>query len=92
MGYTNKNYILRDGANLAFHEAVGNIFQLPIATPKHFECHLGLDLGYGVDCNGDGETNPPKPEDINYLYFLALDKVSKVFPSAIYSSAELRVQ
>uniref|UniRef100_A0A667X0J3 Angiotensin-converting enzyme n=1 Tax=Myripristis murdjan TaxID=586833 RepID=A0A667X0J3_9TELE len=41
MAYRNLSYLLRDGANEGFHEAVGEIMSLSAATPKHLQ-GLGL--------------------------------------------------
>lgn len=41
MAYRNLSYLLRDGANEGFHEAVGEIMSLSAATPKHLQ---GLEL------------------------------------------------
>uniref|UniRef100_A0A671WQS0 Angiotensin-converting enzyme n=2 Tax=Sparus aurata TaxID=8175 RepID=A0A671WQS0_SPAAU len=41
MAYRNLTYLLRDGANEGFHEAVGEIMSLSAATPKHLQS-LGL--------------------------------------------------
>ncbi|XP_072236951.1 angiotensin-converting enzyme 2 [Leuresthes tenuis] len=41
MAYRNLSYLLRDGANEGFHEAVGEIMSLSAATPKHLKT-LGL--------------------------------------------------
>ncbi|XP_041660894.1 angiotensin-converting enzyme 2 [Cheilinus undulatus] len=41
MAYRNLPYLLRDGANEGFHEAVGEIMSLSAATPKHLKS-LGL--------------------------------------------------
>ncbi len=41
MAYRNLSYLLRDGANEGFHEAVGEIMSLSAATPKHLQS-LGL--------------------------------------------------
>ncbi|XP_061669841.1 angiotensin-converting enzyme 2 isoform X1 [Syngnathoides biaculeatus] len=41
MAYRNRPYLLRDGANEGFHEAVGEIMSLSAATPKHLQ-GLGL--------------------------------------------------
>ncbi|KAM9408267.1 angiotensin-converting enzyme 2 [Pholidichthys leucotaenia] len=41
MAYRNHSYLLRDGANEGFHEAVGEIMSLSAATPKHLQ---GLEL------------------------------------------------
>lgn len=37
MAYRNLPYLLRDGANEGFHEAVGEIMSLSAATPKHLQ-------------------------------------------------------
>ncbi|KAK7912939.1 hypothetical protein WMY93_013150 [Mugilogobius chulae] len=41
MAYRNLTYLLRDGANEGFHEAVGEIMSLSAATPSHLQS-LGL--------------------------------------------------
>ncbi|KAM3838134.1 angiotensin-converting enzyme 2-like, partial [Diretmus argenteus] len=41
IAYRNLSYLLRDGANEGFHEAVGEIMSLSAATPKHLQ-DLGL--------------------------------------------------
>lgn len=41
MAYRNLSYLLRDGANEGFHEAVGEIMSLSAATPSHLQS-LGL--------------------------------------------------
>uniref|UniRef100_A0A8C6WZ25 Angiotensin-converting enzyme n=1 Tax=Neogobius melanostomus TaxID=47308 RepID=A0A8C6WZ25_9GOBI len=41
MAYRNLTYLLRDGANEGFHEAVGEIMSLSAATPAHLQS-LGL--------------------------------------------------
>lgn len=41
MAYRNLSYLLRDGANEGFHEAVGEIMSLSAATPVHLKS-LGL--------------------------------------------------
>ena len=41
MAYQNLSYLLRDGANEGFHEAVGEIMSLSAATPAHLKS-LGL--------------------------------------------------
>ncbi|GAA6218829.1 angiotensin-converting enzyme 2 [Lates japonicus] len=66
MAYRNQSYLLRDGANEGFHEAVGEIMSLSAATPKHLQS-LGLlpaDLIY------DNET------EINFLLKQALTIVA----------------
>uniref|UniRef100_A0A3Q2QIJ2 Angiotensin-converting enzyme n=1 Tax=Fundulus heteroclitus TaxID=8078 RepID=A0A3Q2QIJ2_FUNHE len=66
MAYRNLSYLLRDGANEGFHEAVGEIMSLSAATPKHLQT-LGLlppDFVY------DSET------EINFLLKQALTIVA----------------
>ena len=41
MAYRKRPYLLRDGANEGFHEAVGEIMSLSAATPEHLK-NLGL--------------------------------------------------
>lgn len=41
MAYRHLPYLLRDGANEGFHEAVGEIMSLSAATPSHLQS-LGL--------------------------------------------------
>lgn len=48
MAYSNQSYLLRDGANEGFHEAVGEIMSLSAATPEHLKS-LGLLDGYTPD-------------------------------------------
>lgn len=52
MAYRNLSYLLRDGANEGFHEAVGEIMSLSAATPKHLQ---SLDL-LPADFNYDNGT------------------------------------
>eukprot|EP00079_Xenopus_tropicalis_P011887 XP_002938293.1 PREDICTED: angiotensin-converting enzyme 2 [Xenopus tropicalis] len=62
MAYAKQPFMLRDGANEGFHEAVGEIMSLSAATPKHLK-HLKL-----LDANfvEDQET------EINFLFRQAL--------------------
>ncbi|XP_056324387.1 angiotensin-converting enzyme 2 isoform X1 [Danio aesculapii] len=62
MAYRNHPYLLRDGANEGFHEAVGEIMSLSAATPSHLQS-LGL---LPSDFKQDYET------DINFLLKQAL--------------------
>uniref|UniRef100_A0A8C7W6D2 Angiotensin-converting enzyme n=1 Tax=Oncorhynchus mykiss TaxID=8022 RepID=A0A8C7W6D2_ONCMY len=66
MAYRNLSYLLRDGANEGFHEAVGEIMSLSAATPKHLKA-LGLLPGDFVE---DKET------EINFLMKQALTIVA----------------
>ncbi|KAI4875043.1 hypothetical protein NFI96_001343 [Prochilodus magdalenae] len=62
MAYRHLPYLLRDGANEGFHEAVGEIMSLSAATPSHLKA-LGL---LPADFKEDPET------DINFLLKQAL--------------------
>ncbi|XP_051531994.1 angiotensin-converting enzyme 2-like [Myxocyprinus asiaticus] len=66
MAYRNLSYLLRDGANEGFHEAVGEIMSLSAATPSHLQS-LGL---LPSDFKEDYET------DINFLMKQALTIVA----------------
>uniref|UniRef100_A0A8D3D0Q6 Angiotensin-converting enzyme n=1 Tax=Scophthalmus maximus TaxID=52904 RepID=A0A8D3D0Q6_SCOMX len=66
MAYRNLSYLLRDGANEGFHEAVGEIMSLSAATPKHLQ---SLDL-LPADFTYDNET------EINFLLKQALTIVA----------------
>lgn len=37
MAYSTQPYLLRNGANEGFHEAVGEVMSLSVATPKHLK-------------------------------------------------------
>ncbi|XP_045742014.1 angiotensin-converting enzyme 2 [Mirounga angustirostris] len=62
MAYAAQPFLLRNGANEGFHEAVGEIMSLSAATPKHLK-NIGL-LPPGF--SEDNET------DINFLFKQAL--------------------
>lgn len=66
MAYRNLSYLLRDGANEGFHEAVGEIMSLSAATPEHLKS-LGL---LAPDFVYDSET------EINFLLKQALTIVA----------------
>ncbi|KAK3509880.1 hypothetical protein QTP70_018499, partial [Hemibagrus guttatus] len=66
MAYRNLPYLLRDGANEGFHEAVGEIMSLSAATPSHLQS-LGL---LPSDFIEDAET------EINFLLKQALTIVA----------------
>ncbi|XP_072527329.1 angiotensin-converting enzyme 2 [Salminus brasiliensis] len=66
MAYRHLPYLLRDGANEGFHEAVGEIMSLSAATPSHLQA-LGL---LPADFTEDTET------DINFLLKQALTIVA----------------
>ncbi|NXP15132.1 ACE2 enzyme, partial [Thinocorus orbignyianus] len=62
MAYSTQPYLLRDGANEGFHEAIGEIMSLSAATPQHLK---SLDL-LEPDFQEDEET------EINFLLKQAL--------------------
>ncbi|XP_037038829.1 angiotensin-converting enzyme isoform X2 [Bradysia coprophila] len=64
INYRHKPKVFRDGANAAFHEAIGDAIALSAATPKHLQT-LGL-IQKSVDDTA---------HDVNFLFALALDKV-----------------
>ncbi|XP_034471564.1 angiotensin-converting enzyme [Drosophila innubila] len=57
--------IFRNGANPAFHQAVGDAIGLSVSTPKHLQT-LGL-LQRSLD---------ESSYDINYLFTMAIDKIA----------------
>uniref|UniRef100_A0AAQ6ADY4 Angiotensin-converting enzyme n=1 Tax=Amphiprion ocellaris TaxID=80972 RepID=A0AAQ6ADY4_AMPOC len=67
MAYRNLSYLLRDGANEGFHEAVGEIMSLSAATPKHLQSVDLLPADFVYD---NGNT------DINFLLKQALTIVA----------------
>merc|ERR1712198_367360 len=62
--YNNKPYIFREGANPGFHEAVGDVLALSVATPKHLH-----KIGLLKTLQNDDEA------DINFLMSMALEKI-----------------
>ncbi|XP_059535969.1 angiotensin-converting enzyme 2 isoform X1 [Myotis daubentonii] len=65
MAYATQPYLLRNGANEGFHEAVGEVMSLSVATPKHLKV-MGL---LPPDFSEDNET------EINFLLKQALNIV-----------------
>ncbi|XP_068611055.1 angiotensin-converting enzyme [Brachionichthys hirsutus] len=63
--YKDQPVSFRDGANPGFHEAIGDVLALSVATPKHL---LSIGLLDKV------ENNPES--DINFLMSMALDKIA----------------
>ncbi|XP_045585497.2 LOW QUALITY PROTEIN: angiotensin-converting enzyme [Procambarus clarkii] len=57
--------VFRDGANPGFHEAVGDVLALSVATPKHLH-----EIGLLEEVHDDPEV------DINFLMSMALDKIT----------------
>ncbi|XP_062268927.1 angiotensin-converting enzyme 2 [Platichthys flesus] len=66
MAYRNLSYLLRDGANEGFHEAVGEIMSLSAATPKHLQSLGLLPANFTYD----------KETEINFLLKQALTIVA----------------
>ncbi|KAF1392660.1 hypothetical protein PFLUV_G00030370 [Perca fluviatilis] len=66
MAYRNLSYLLRDGANEGFHEAVGEIMSLSAATPKHLQSLNLLAPGFIYD----------RETEINFLLKQALTIVA----------------
>ncbi|XP_042264192.1 angiotensin-converting enzyme 2 [Thunnus maccoyii] len=66
MAYRNLSYLLRDGANEGFHEAVGEIMSLSAATPKHLQQLQLLPADFVYD----------KDAEINFLLKQALTIVA----------------
>ncbi|XP_068174496.1 angiotensin-converting enzyme 2 [Antennarius striatus] len=66
MAYRSLTYLLRDGANEGFHEAVGEIMSLSAATPEHLKDLNLLPANY----TSDNET------EINFLLKQALTIVA----------------
>jgi len=65
LNYRHQPIAFREGANPGFHEAIGDVVALSVATVKHM-----TELGYM-------EGSPPSTEStINYLMKIALEKVA----------------
>ncbi|XP_077869905.1 angiotensin-converting enzyme-like [Saccoglossus kowalevskii] len=63
--YRDQPFVYKDGANPAFHEAVGDVMALSVSTPEHLY-KLGLV---------DSFENDPE-NDINFLMKMALQKIA----------------
>ncbi|XP_071103349.1 angiotensin-converting enzyme-like [Haliotis cracherodii] len=63
--YMHQPVVFRSGANPGFHEAVGDVLALSVATPKHLQ-----KLGLLTNVEEDAES------DINYMLSMALDKIA----------------
>ncbi|CAK6964092.1 angiotensin-converting enzyme [Scomber scombrus] len=63
--YKDQPVSFRDGANPGFHEAIGDVLALSVATPKHLQKIGLLDK---VENNAES--------DINFLMSMALDKIA----------------
>lgn len=78
MAYRNLSYILRDGANEGFHEAVGEIMSLSAATPKHLQ---SLDLLPADFIYDNGTINVDNTDTISGLSY-GLITLQSWFPPA----------
>ncbi|RWS31612.1 hypothetical protein B4U80_04606 [Leptotrombidium deliense] len=65
MLYKDQPFVFRDGANPAFHEALGDVIALSVSTPDHLK-KVGLLEGYSDDDKGI----------LNFQLLMALDKVA----------------
>ncbi|XP_042873559.1 angiotensin-converting enzyme-like isoform X2 [Penaeus japonicus] len=63
--YKHQPLVFRGGANPGFHEAVGDVLALSVATPKHLK-----KIGLLESVEEDDEA------DVNYLMSIALDKIA----------------
>ncbi|XP_042206162.1 angiotensin-converting enzyme-like isoform X2 [Homarus americanus] len=63
--YKNLPRVFREGSNPGFHEAVGDVLALSVATPKHLQ-----KIGLLQEVHDDQE------EDINFLLKMALEKIT----------------
>lgn len=67
MQYAHQPFVYRDGANDGFHEAIGELMGMTMASVSHLR-HLGLL----------SETDTPHENSINYLMRTALKTVSTI--------------
>ncbi|UYV61416.1 hypothetical protein LAZ67_1004771 [Cordylochernes scorpioides] len=63
--YANQPFALQWGANPSFHEAIGEVMELSVVTPKHLH-----KIGFLDKLENDTET------EINFLMFMALEKIA----------------
>ncbi|XP_072179254.1 angiotensin-converting enzyme-like [Diadema setosum] len=70
MQYKDQPVAFRDGANGAFHEAIGEVMAQSVATPKHLEA---VGLFEGAD-DGDEVTET----DINFLLKMSLTTIATI--------------
>lgn len=71
MAYRNLSYLLRDGANEGFHEAVGEIMSLSAATPKHLKSLNLLPADFIYD-NGTIDVDYADNYQTKKIFFLKL--------------------
>lgn len=53
MAYATQPYLLRNGANEGFHEAVGEVMSLSVATPNHLKVMGLLPYDFSEDNGTD---------------------------------------
>lgn len=70
--YAHQPAVYREGANPGFHEAVGDVLALSVATPKHLR-QIGLLPADAADAAGDAATDAKAK--INQLYRDAMEKI-----------------
>ncbi|UYV61421.1 hypothetical protein LAZ67_1004783 [Cordylochernes scorpioides] len=63
--YANQPFAFQWGANPSFHEAIGEVLELSVVTPKHLN-----KIGFLDKVENDTET------EINFLMFMALEKIA----------------
>lgn len=79
MAYRNLSYLLRDGANEGFHEAVGEIMSLSAATPKHLQSLALLPADFINDNGTIGVDNTDKISGLSYRFVHTTKLVSSLF-------------
>lgn len=70
MQYCKQPFVFRNGANAAFHEAVGDTIALSVMTPKHLKA---IDL---IEEDEEEDEELAKKRELNYLMQAALEKVA----------------
>ncbi|XP_069676336.1 angiotensin-converting enzyme-like isoform X2 [Periplaneta americana] len=68
MQYRNLPLVQKEGANPAFHEAIGDLMALSALTPSHMQ-------KIGIFNNSTGNKTISYHEDINFLFQIALEKI-----------------
>lgn len=68
MNYAHQPVVYREGANPGFHEAIGDLIALSVATPKHL---VSIDLLDKAEIEGD----QLEKINLNYQMKMALEKI-----------------
>ena len=92
MAYRNLSYLLRDGANEGFHEAVGEIMSLSAATPNHLKS-LGLlpnDFAYDEGIVDVYNPSSFQTKEIVILQFSALASLQLIVLVSLESVSSRR--